>query len=477
MTPKIVTLRNVTRRFGPVVAVNGVSAFLSSGECVGLVGHNGAGKSTLIHLITGSLVPSDGEVDYPGVSMDFGVKRGSVIRCVQQELSLCGNLTVAENMRILFPQLRGRGWRGRAAEAMACVLDEIFPGHRIDMSSLVETLPISQRQQVEIARAFAVLDTPPQLVILDEPTSSIDLRASEQLFSYVANFVASGRSVILVTHKMQEVFSATNRIIVMRDGTIVSEGATRNYSFNGLVDAMGHAVPANEDKKGLRICVDAGEVLLQTSDASGSEFTLRKGEIVGLAGLAGHGQSELIQKIFWQSGGGRARRGKPPGVALVSGDRQKDGLMPVWSIGRNISVGSLNNLLSGIVLDLARERRLSQAWADIMQIKCTGIDDPVMSLSGGGQQKALFARALASDADVILMDDPMRGVDIGTKRDVYRLIREETAKGRSFVWYTTEFEELLECDRAYVLRNHMIASEIRGDHLTENEVLKHSFAH
>ncbi|TIV62136.1 sugar ABC transporter ATP-binding protein [Mesorhizobium sp.] len=469
----IIALRNVSRCFGRVVAVDDVSVTFSQGERVGLVGHNGAGKSTLLHLITGSLLPTGGTVERTGVNTVFRTRNRTDIRCVQQELSLCANLTVAENMRITFPALRGIGWRRVAGAAIGRSLDEMFPGHGIAPDVLVATLPLGKRQQVEIARAFAVLDDEPALVILDEPTSSLDRTGAEQLFKYMEQFVANSGSVILVTHKMDEVFRATDRIVVMRDGSKVADGRTTDFSFESLVAKMGHALVGKPDGERKRKTPKQTPPRARTQDTAGRELIARAGEIVGLAGLAGHGQTEIIRNIL--AGMSSAPRKQKPDVALVAGDRRSDGLFAAWSIKQNISICSLYRLGTSIGLDLRAENNLAREWCEVLQVKCEGVDDPVMSLSGGGQQKALFARALASGADLILMDDPMRGVDIGTKRSVYELIRQEADKGRAFIWYTTEFDELLECDRVYVVRNHQISGELDRDEISEENVLALSF--
>ena len=206
-----------------------------------------------------------------------------------------------------------------------------------------------------------------------------------------------------------------------------------------------------------------------------SELVAHKGEIIGLAGLSGHGQTELLRAIFDAApkGGGSITLDGP--VSLVAGDRQSDGMFPSWSIARNITVGSLKTLKQGALISPAREKEMAQRWQQRIRIKTPDMDNPILSLSGGNQQKALFARALASDAQIILMDDPMRGVDISTKLEVYDIIRQEAAKGRTFLWYTTETEELLYCDHTYVFCNGMIVAQLARGELTEEKVIQSSF--
>jgi ribose transport system ATP-binding protein len=208
----------------------------------------------------------------------------------------------------------------------------------------------------------------------------------------------------------------------------------------------------------------------------GAELVAHEGEIVGLAGLSGHGQTDLLLAVF-----DAADRRKPgvevsAPVALVAGDRQADGIFPLWSIAENIGIGSLARLRQGILISPRSEAKLAQEWQRRINIRTPDVQLNVLSLSGGNQQKVLFARALGSDARIVLMDDPMRGVDIGTKREVYDLLRDEAAKGRTFLWYTTEIEELDHCDRVYVFRNRRIVANLERHEVTEERVIQSSFS-
>jgi len=211
----------------------------------------------------------------------------------------------------------------------------------------------------------------------------------------------------------------------------------------------------------------------QSDDA---ELVAREGEIIGLAGLAGHGQTDLLLAVF------EAAEHRAPGievtvpVALVAGDRQSDGIFPLWSIAENIGIGSLAKLRQGILISPRGEAALAEDWQRRIKIRTPDVQHNILSLSGGNQQKVLFARALGSDARIVLMDDPMRGVDVGTKREVYELLRDEAAKGRTFLWYTTEIEELDHCDRVYVFRNGRIVANLERDEVTEEKVIQSSFS-
>jgi ribose transport system ATP-binding protein len=478
----IIELDGVERHFGAVRALDGVNFAVRRGECIGLVGHNGAGKSTLMHILAGTGIADRGSVTVNGeLQATYSVQRAQRlgIRCVFQELSLCPNLSVAENTRISHVSLRGIGWAKRAASLITKRLDEIFPGHGIEAGDIIGDLPIGKRQMVEVARAFTLTDDPLQLVILDEPTSSLDAHAAGQLLSFVRRSVADGMSCILISHLLGEILDTSDRIVVMRDGKVVADGASSQFDRERLIETMGGAeardataaiaeTPVSENAP---VMVSARPAVQQ----GGTELVAREGEIVGLAGLAGHGQTRLLIDVFRASTRRQAGVSVAAPVALVAGDRQTDGVFPLWSIADNIGIRSLKGLRRGLFIAAEREKELAHSWQKRIGIRTPDMDNNILSLSGGNQQKALFARALGSDARIVLMDDPMRGVDVATKLEVYDLIRAEARAGRTFLWYTTETEELSNCDRVYVFRNGRIVAALDRSELTEERVIQSSF--
>lgn len=483
-TERIVSLSGMTKNFGAVRALADVDLSVGVGECLGLVGHNGAGKSTLINLLAGTLAPDGGEIRVNGVPQpaDYGVRRASAlgIRCVFQELSLCPNLSVAENTRVYHKSLSGWGWRHSAAELVRQRLDEIFPGHGISPHAIIGDLPIGQRQMVEIARAFTVTDSPTRLVVLDEPTSSLDAVGGKQLLSYVRKFVAEGGSCLLTSHLLGDILDYCDRIVVMKDGGVVADRPAVEFDRKSLVAAMGNVVSEARIEAHERAAAQRGQspVIVRAvpkHQSDHTELVAHQGEIIGLAGLAGHGQTRLLLQIYEAAEHRRADTSVAGPVALVAGDRQNDGVLHLWSIARNISVRSMRQLVRAGLIEGAAEAALANRWRERIRIKTPDVDNNVLSLSGGNQQKVLFARALGSDAAIILMDDPMRGVDVGTKLEVYELIRAEAEAGRTFIWYTTEIEELNNCDHVYVMRDGQIVADIERAELTEEKVLQASF--
>jgi ribose transport system ATP-binding protein len=466
-----IRLDGVEKSFGAVRALAGVTLAIAPGECLGLVGHNGAGKSTLMHLLAGTLSPSAGSISIGGETHSGGWTTAAAqmhgVRCVFQELSLCPNLTVAENARVLHASLRGIGWKARASVLIMEKLDEIFPNHGVHADDEVADLAIGKRQMVEIARAFTVTERPLSLVILDEPTSSLDAITAKQLLEHVKRETARGLSIILISHILGEVLSTAHRIVVMKDAKVVADRRAAKFSRDSLVAAMGSEHHAAKTVKTRAAQKAAREVVIETT---GKSFHVGRGEIVGLAGLAANGQTAMLMRIF----SGRDCKVSAP-IAFIAGDRQSDGIFNLWSIARNATVRSYAALSRRGMIDLGKEEELAGVWKEKLAIRTPDMENGILTLSGGNQQKTLFARALASNAGIILMDDPMRGVDIGTKQEVYGLIHEQAAEGRSFVWYTTEFEELTHCDRVYVFRNGMVTAELQSDDLTEQRVLQASF--
>lgn len=472
--PAVLEVANAVVHFGEVRALDGVSLSILPGECIGLVGHNGAGKSTIVSVINGGLTPQQGEIFSDATRLapyGIGVARSKGVRCVFQELSLCPNLSIIENTRIMHRNLGGFGWRARAGAIIDASLDAIFPGHGIDVGGQVGALSIAQRQMVEIAMAFSDAGQPPRLVILDEPTSSLDGGLAAQLLAHVRRFVASGGAVILISHMLNEILESASRIVVMKDGKIVAERGAGGFDHAGLVEAMGSVA---SDSGAARRGAIAMQPVLELAFPKGLPFRACKGEVVGLAGLGGHGQTRMLLALF-DSHSPQWWPRRDPVVTFVAGDRRENGIFELWSILKNMTVATLGDLSrKGLLQDAAETARAAE-WKARIEIRTPDMNNPILSLSGGNQQKVLFARALSTRAPIVLMDDPMRGVDVGTKQEVYGMIRAEADAGRTFVWYSTEMAEMQLCDRVYVFRDGAIVAELMGDGISEHNILRASF--
>ncbi|MGH8778469.1 sugar ABC transporter ATP-binding protein [Paraburkholderia sp.] len=480
----LIGLAGIGKTFGQVKALSGIDFVFRSGECVGIAGHNGAGKSTLMAVLAGVYASDQGTLsidDRPVTHYDANVAREAGIRCVFQELSLCANLSVIENMCIPHPELKGYGWRRKATALMLEQLDAIFPGHGLNGSELVADLTLTQRQMVEIARAFTVVRAPVKLVILDEPTSSLDGHTADQLLTFVRAAAQQGITCILISHMLREIERVADRVLVMRDGMTAALLPREGLTQDAIVRAMGQHVEADaQASTSGRAPRDAVHFTWHVGPpAQRSLIESARGEIIGFAGLAGQGQTEALLDIYRSA----TRRGAAERVAFVAGDRASDGVFPLWSISENLVLrwlnGTTNTAQPGrrkrLFIDATGARKLTADWQTKIGIRGTAMNAGILSLSGGNQQKVLFARALASDADLILMDDPTRGVDIGTKRDIYQLVRGEAARGRTFIWYTTENDELAHCDRAYVFRSGRVTRVLAAEECDEETLLAASF--
>ncbi|BAN26415.1 sugar ABC transporter ATP-binding protein [Caballeronia insecticola] len=476
----LIRFEGIGKSFGRVRALAEIDFSFSQGECVGIAGHNGAGKSTLMAVLAGVYPPTQGSIEVdgkPAPHYDANAARVAGVRCVFQELSLCSNLSVAENMCVVHPKLRGRGWRRRATALMREQLEAIFPGNGLKGNELVSDLTLTQQQMVEIARGFTVTDTPVRLVILDEPTSSLDAHTADQLLAFVRRAAQSGITCVLITHMLGEIERVADRVMVMRDGGIVGVLAREQSSRESIIQAMGQHLDADATPGIARTRAGHDGVRpfrWQVGAGRNTAIEAARGEIVGFAGLAGQGQTEALLSIYEAATGHGAGRAK---VAFVAGDRGRDGVFPVWSIAQNLDLRWLfggPKRRRGLV-DAVAAREVAETWRARIGIRGASMNAGILSLSGGNQQKVLFARAFASDADLILMDDPTRGVDVGTKRDIYQLVHDEAAKGRTFVWYTTENEELSHCDRTYVFRSGAVTRVLSADECTEENLLAASF--
>ncbi|HLI59053.1 MAG TPA: sugar ABC transporter ATP-binding protein [Solirubrobacteraceae bacterium] len=477
----LVRLERVSKRYGRTRALAGADLEVNAGEVLGLVGHNGAGKSTLMRVLVGITKPDEGQMKIEDRHVDDLSPEGARaagIRIVFQELSLSPDLRVFENVVVGAEIPRGWRWRPRSRRLIMAQLDEIFPGHGISAWARIETLSLAQRQMIEIAQA-TLREGNTRLVILDEPTSALGRGASESLFAFMDSERRRGVSFIFISHRIAEILGHTDRVAVMRDGKVVATRPSDTLTEDDLVTLMGGSVGPAETRAARRarssetvLAVDA----LSTGRLRQVSLTLGRGEIVGLAGLEGQGQRELLLEL-WHRRFRRGRRGlRGAGrMAFVTGDRQESGVFGLWPLKLNISIGALSQVSRAGVIDLASERRLTAEWLQRLKVRGTA-QTGILELSGGNQQKVLIARALAAGADLILLDDPFRGVDIGTRQDTYRLIRSEAAEhGRCFLWFSTENLELEQCDRVYVLAEGAIVAELSGEELSEEQIIAASF--
>jgi len=344
---------------------------------------------------------------------------------------------------------------------------------------------------VEVANATLTGENEMALLILDEPTSSLDADATLSLYRWLRSRAATGLSAIVTTHRLNEMLTNADRIYVMRDGKVTSEQSTAGLTRERLVGLMGGTLdleaslssPKVEEREAVSTAA-AGTALKVEVDSLTNphlhdvSIKAANGEIIGLAGLEGHGQAALLDAVFRAAVSPRTIKGRSVTVrgklAYVSGDRGVAGIFRFWSVGENISVSSLRQLSRLGWIVKSAERRLVASWGRKLEIR--GLENAsILSLSGGNQQKALIARAIATGADIILLDDPTRGVDQSTKEQMYAILREEADAGRCFIWYSTENEEIIRCDRIYVLKDGTVADVLEGDDRQESRIIHASF--
>ncbi|MBD9638861.1 ATP-binding cassette domain-containing protein [Ensifer sp. ENS07] len=477
--PPLISARDLSKSFGSHRVLRDVSVDIHAGEIVVLLGPNGAGKSTFLNVIGGTLQPSSGTMAVDGNPIDFekyvgATARNRDIQRVFQELSTFSNLTVAENLALTSEggsQGSRRDMVRRAQERL-----QVFPGNKIDVGAEVSGLSIAERQMIEIARAMT--ETGTRLVILDEPTSALSSHEADQLADLVTRKAAEGVSIIYVTHKLEEAIRLAHRVVVLRDGKLHFDGDGRNLTHDELLSLLGatveHGAPVGPRSS------DTNSKDLLTVQALSSarlrDVAMRvgAGEIVGIAGLEGAGQRELLQAIFSARKRSQGAVSSSSDIAYVSGDRKREGLLPLWNVHDNVAISAAPRLSYAGLVDFAALKTSAQKW--LMELGLAHrAQSPITSLSGGNQQRALLGRALASEAPLLLLDDPTRGVDASAKASIYEILDKLKEKGRSAILYSTEVAEFQKCDRVYVMARGHIVAEFDGMEATEERIVQASF--
>ncbi|MBV1851385.1 sugar ABC transporter ATP-binding protein [Catellatospora tritici] len=491
-TPALLQVDGLTVEFPGVRALDGVHFDVAAGEVHALVGENGAGKSTLLKVLGGLHRPSAGAIILDGVTYRPRRPADAVhagIAVIYQEFNLYPDLTVAENVfsgrEPIHPLTRGIRYaeiNRRAADLFATL------GVSIDPTAPVSSLTVSEQQLVEIAKALSVDG---RIIVMDEPTAALSADEVTRLLDVVRRLRAEGRSVIYVSHRLDEVFAVADRVTVLRDGRHVRTVPLAQTSTDELVRWM-----VGRDIAALFPRGDAvrGDVVLELDQVSAGRqlrevsLTVRAGEIVGIGGVAGAGQPELSQVIFGAlpvtAGrmllGGEPYRPDGPADAMRAGigflheDRKAAGILPDLTVRHNLTISVLDKVRGalGRLLSPAAELDVFATYRDRLAIRTTGPDQLIGQLSGGNQQKVLFGRALAPGGRLLILNEPTRGVDIGAKVEIHQLINEITAEGAGVIMISSDLPELLGIsDRVYVLAGGRVAGHLTGDDRTEENVM------
>ncbi|MGX5849138.1 sugar ABC transporter ATP-binding protein [Mesorhizobium sp. PL10] len=490
----VLSARNVVMSYGGVHALKGVNFDIHRGKVTTLFGENGAGKSTLMKILSGVVTPTSGDIVLDGNLVSFSSSsdaRDRGISIIHQELSLAPNLSVRDNI-FMGRELRTRtgldfAEESRQARALMADLEE-----DIDPMTLVEDLRLGQQQIVEIARALSV-DS--RILIMDEPTSALSATEVEVLFKVIRDLTSRGVSIVYISHHLEEALQITDYAVVLRDGAITATAEARDIDLEWIVRNM---VGENFDLGSPPTAHAFGDVALSIEDvsvidASGSGYSIvdhlsldvKAGEIVCIYGLMGAGRTELLESVAGRvpMAGGRAllegedvsgltiaqRIGK--GLVLVPEDRQRDGLVQTMTVGRNLSLASIEAFAKGLFLSRPRERALIEDSIRKVTIKTAGGNAMIGSLSGGNQQKVVIGKMLTTNPKVILLDEPSRGIDVGAKAEVFRLLSERAAQGLAVVFSTSEVNECLSiAHRIVVMRRGKISAEF-GANATKEQIM------
>jgi len=484
-----VHLRQVTKAYGPVRVLDVPDLALRRGEVVALVGENGAGKSTMMGAIAGTVAPTTGTVDVGGQEVAAGHPAAAAaagVAMVSQEFPLVAQLSVAENLLLgRTPEGTRRGVLDRRAlhrQAQAA-LDEL--GLDISAGQRLDTLSVAQRQLVEIAKAWA---RRPLVWILDEPTSALGPVEAAMVLDLARRLADDGGAVIFVGHRMDEVLDVSDRLVVLRNGEIVADLSRDQASEEVLVRAMVGAelARAQDDLPAVATASVLAARGLAADGLGPLDLDLNAGEIVGVAGLMGSGRSRLLHTLFGaqpRTGGTVTLAGTPfrprspaqaiaAGVTLVAEDRKEQSLLPAAPIRWNLTLTALPRLARRGYLRPAAERREAARLLTVANVRCRSAEQPIRDLSGGNQQRAIFGRAMATHPAVLLLDEPTRGVDVGAKAEIYRLITDAASGGCSVLVASSELEELLRiCHRIIVMAGGRAVADIDRAEFTKELIM------
>ena len=482
-------MRGVRKSFGATAALAGVDLRVGPGEVLAVVGENGAGKSTLMKVLAGVVRPDAGTMLLDGVAyapQSPRDARAAGVAMIHQELALAPHLTVAENVLLGTEPAR---WglldrRALRAAARAALADLGRPD--IDPAAVVSTLPIADRQVVEIARAVAV-DC--RVLVLDEPTSSLTAADVRHLEALVKRLRDRGHAILFISHVLEEVRSFADRVTVLRDGATAGGGVLAGLDDATIVRWMvGRAVTELYPRSSRT----PGPVVLEVDGLAGrrlpraASLALRRGEVLGIAGLVGAGRTELVRAIFGlepvRSGTVRVAAHVGPasparrwsqGVGMVSEDRKAEGLALDLSVADNLTLSRLGGLGPPGFVGAGRQADAARRWLEPLRIRCRDVAQPVAALSGGNQQKVALARLLHHDVDVLVLDEPTRGIDVGAKARIYEVIDELATRGRAILLVSSHLPELLGvCDRVAVMRRGVLGPARPVDEIDDRSVMQ-----
>ena len=482
MSDNILELRGICKSFPGVKALDDVSFNIQRGTVHALVGENGAGKSTLIKVLAGIYQPEKGEIDFDGKKRSCfktpSESQAAGISVVHQEIKLSETLSVAENV-FLGKWLYKNGlidWKRMRVEA-----DKLLTqlGLSLNVEEIVSNLSVAQKQMVEICKA---INRNCRLLIMDEPSATLTEKEQKVMFETVKRLRTQGMTIIYISHRLDEIFDLADNVTVLRDGKHIRTMAVQDVTRHDLVTMMVGREVVNEYPKAE---VPIGEVVLEARHIvrkgvlNDISFSLRRGEILGIAGLVGAGRTELAKTLYglfpWERGkvmlNGKPYSAESPSDAIRQGlfymteDRKRNGLVMLMDVGKNITLSSLDKIRRGVSLDEKAEKRIVADYIEKINIKTPSMYQQARNLSGGNQQKVVLAKWMFNLPDVLILDEPTRGIDVGAKYDIYCIINKLAASGKCVLVISSELPELLGvCDRIYVMNE----GEIKGEKLVQD---------
>lgn len=483
----ILSVSHISKSFPGVKALDDVSIEIERGSVHGIVGENGAGKSTLMKILSGVYTKDEGTVIFDGKTVESTTPFQSLksgLSIIYQELNLVDSMTVGENIYLgRFSEMKGmRNIHKNARE----ILDSI--GSRFSTYELVSELSAAEKQMVEIAKALSFNS---KLIIMDEPSSSLTEEEFKRLAAIIESLRKRGITIIYISHRLEEIFQFCNSVTIMRDGCVIETRRTENLTRNEMISMMVGRTIENEYPERPRF---AGEVIMEVSDLNTHKlhnisFNLRKSEILGFVGLIGAGRTEIVRAIF----GADKVRGhkvfingkevcikspsdsKKNGLSLVPEDRKLEGLVLPFSVKENISMANLSNMTKFGFLDLAKENEIADKQIKALSIKTPSNSTPVVSLSGGNQQKCILGRWLELNPQILILDDPTRGIDVGAKYEIYLLMKQLVEQGSSIILISSELPEVLSMsNRVLTVCDGKITGEFDPEKTSAEEIMAHA---
>ena len=490
MSDNILELNHITKLYPGVVALNDVSLEVRRGEILALVGENGAGKSTLIKTCSGAITPTQGEIvingkSFTGMTPQTSEQNG--IGVIYQEFNLVGDLSVAENIFLGRAIRKGMVIDLKAMERESKkILDSL--NIKINPKTLVKTLSVGYQQMVEIAKAVS---QNAKLLIMDEPSAPLTSAEVEAMFAIVDKLKAGGVSIIYISHRLDEIFRLADRITILRDGQYVTTLNTDETNKDELVKYMVGRQLTEVYPKRDEICVK-DEVIFEAVNVSGNgdkniSFKIHRGEVLGLGGLVGAGRTEFAELMFGmrqKTAGkfifkGKEISPKTPkdaielGIGLVPEDRKKEGALLGMSIRCNINMPIYQRISKGTVINEKKEEEIAQTYRKEISIKTPTLDQLVKNLSGGNQQKVILAKWLAADSELLIFDEPTRGIDVGAKQEIYTLINHLVEQGKTVLMISSEMEELMGMsDRILILAEGNMTGELNKSEFDQERIMQ-----